>query len=237
MTQQKTKDDDLDIKSPPIAFFWIITVLYVGWLAIEAYANWKYLLKLDIAGWGSLLAGASSPLAFFWLLYAALAQKAELGMQRRELKENNQTQREQQQQMKRQADALDAQIKRLNGQADAQYQPVFVLLTSGGIQNGLQLQIENLGASVIEISTSNNCEIISLLGGMGKGTPPPKNGVLSYWPSGTSVELNFLGNQEAGNDKKFTIKLKRLDNAKFCYEYGYLNEEQRIYLESKMEVE
>lgn len=224
MTKPKQKS------GPPIGLFVLATLMYVAWIAYGAFFHSGNIIKLDIKDWGNLLAGVFSPLAFFWLLYAALAQKAELELQRQELQANNETQREQQLQMKRQADALDAQINRLNGQADAQYQPIFVLSTSSGIVDGLQLQIKNIGADVIEVTSSENTVFVSLLSRIDGVVYRPKDRILPYWPRDNSIQLNIPDIGNSTQDQEFFFKLKRLDNSVFQYSYRYINASQRIEL-------
>src|SRR5687768_16259013 len=115
-------------RGPDTRWFVMGTLVYLLAVIIGA-ASLGY---LDPAGtpiapseWGDVLAGVSSPLAFLWLLYAALAQRAELELQREELRQNNETQRQQQRELQRSADAMSAQTARVEAQATATYDPVF----------------------------------------------------------------------------------------------------------------
>lgn len=74
-------------------------------------------VPIDPHEWGDVLAGFFSPLAFLWLVYASLSQKAELELQRGELERNNIAQRDQYEAMKAQAGAMRDQVKLMQDQA------------------------------------------------------------------------------------------------------------------------
>ena len=164
--------------------------------------------------WGDVLAGVFSPLAFLWLLYASLSQRAELALQRRELRDNNCTQHEQQEQMSRQADALSAQVEALKKQAHATYEPVLVLtalLTAPG--QAALATVVNVGNDAIEVETGENQTLVETDGEMIRG------GKLSHWPRGARVDISIANPTGSLDTLELILIMQRLDLEKLTLEF------------------
>lgn len=174
---------------PSVWPFWVLTTAYVFASVVFWLFNADKFEDLSADGWGDFLSGVFSPLAFLWLLYAALAQRAELQLQRKEIRDGNKTQRQQQQQLERQANSLDAQVNRLAAQANAAFQPVFFLTTSAQVENGVQLYIKNLGASVMDVIGIERISIQSVIRPDGGLHYNVRGGVVSYWEKDFSLIL------------------------------------------------
>lgn len=109
--------------------------------------------------WGDVLAGVFSPLAFLWLIYASLSQRAELALQRAELTQNNATQDAQREEMRKQVEALSAQAKLLEAQAVAAFDPIFVIDTVYSGSGGRMVEIINHGCDVVEVYFTPDIDI------------------------------------------------------------------------------
>ena len=207
--------------------FWLITAIYV---ASVVAATFCLLLEWPTRAneWGDVFAGVFSPLAFLWLLYAALAQRSELELQRSEIKENNETQAKQQAQMARQADALEAQAARLRAQADAEFQPVFILDTSGASPYGtIRIDLMNVGAAVLDVSIDADDGVLL---SVGSGRRQVRDLVISYWKKDESALVDLPMNGGSHHDKEFRLTYTRLDGVSLTQRLLYLNAAQRVSL-------
>lgn len=225
---------------PSVWPFWILTILYVIGAVFFWLSNSKSFEGINPDSWGDFLSGVFSPLAFLWLLYAALAQRAELQLQRKEIREGNKTQKQQQAQLERQANALDAQVMRIKAQASAQFQPVFVLDTSSGHDAGAQIHIKNLGSSVLDVLGLDGVDAQSVINPSGGLHCHVRGGVWAYWERGYSL-IFFIPNAviEASGGMEgliFSVQFTRLDLEKFVFKIRLLMSEQRIVLDSVEEL-
>ena len=58
----------------------VITLLWVSLFGLVIYLNWDVAVKMKPNEWGDFLAGATSPIAFLWLILAYQQQRKELQM-------------------------------------------------------------------------------------------------------------------------------------------------------------
>lgn len=111
-------------RGPRTRWYLVATALYCAVIVLSSWLLGFYGLSdpsrqpLDPHEWGDVLAGVFSPLAFLWLVYASLSQKAELELQRGELSANNDAQRKQFEAMSAQADAMRLQVELMRGQVE-----------------------------------------------------------------------------------------------------------------------
>ena len=216
-------------KGPSTWAFAVITLVYLG---IACWAS-LYVEPTNKAGeWGDSLAGVFSPLAFLWLLYTALAQRAELELQRLELKENNETQKEQKLQMSRQADALDAQIELLVFQAAAQYEPIFILTRTN---LGGSISIKNVGATVRDIYISRDHENLQFVGDAEEAAARPSSYV-NFWPASCSLPVVDY-NPGGLRNFNFSLSYARLDGVKQRMNLAYDHKNSRISLIEKERIQ
>lgn len=119
MSNEK-KSSDAAVNVPSIRLFrWISVayltiVIFLGWW--NGYVNLSGQLA-DLDELGSILGGVFSPLAFLWLIYASLSQRAELEMQRNELTQNTEYQAKQFSAMELQANTLIKQTRYVRDQS------------------------------------------------------------------------------------------------------------------------
>lgn len=231
MGTQKDNRKNIEAKGPRLLVFGIGTALYIATAALWIWWRWPDVDKLAPNAVGDLTAGIFSPLAFLWLLYAALAQKAELELQRHELVRNNQTQDLQQAQMRRQADALDAQVGRLQAQAAAEYAPILMLNTSAqGSGNSTIVHITNRGAPILNVVSANGALIHAL-----NVAAPVRGNVIPHWPRDVDVQFELsatmLNPGGPAEDRILEIILTRLDLQHFRHRYIYSNANQRLILQ------
>lgn len=232
-------DAELVVRPSPVPF-WAITVAYVLAASVAVLRNWQQMVSMAPNEWGDLAAGVFSPLAFLWFLYTALAQRAELRLQQQELRSNTESQREQEAQMARQADALDAQIQRLRAQAIADFQPIFVLRSSGQAAEGvIVLQVINEGPPVLDVELVGG-RLGNIMDMSGATTGSAKGDVVPHWPSGFSVYVHVDPTAAARDggpfDREFELSVTRLDAVRYRFQYRYLNDAQRIVLQGAGEV-
>ncbi|GAB3377072.1 hypothetical protein GCM10027431_32550 [Lysobacter rhizosphaerae] len=213
---------------PNVRLFGGLTVVYLAIAIIWICYRWPEVDRLQPNTVGDLAAGLFSPLAFLWLLYAALAQRAELELQRNELQQNNLTQAEQQAEMRRQADALEAQTRRLNAQADATYQPVFVLSAIHFPLGRALFEIVNRGADVLDAHGIEGLSIQQIFpdGPLGNSVEVRGN-MLAHWPKG-GLAYAYLEDAEPHSDQHISMRLTRLDLVEAEYEFRYIHREARL---------
>lgn len=220
------------------------TALYVlgtiGYLAVMALGAWRLGFfdpagePIGPSGWGDVLAGLFSPLAFLWLLYASLSQRAELELQREELRLNNQTQADQQREMGRQADALAAQTRRLEAQATATYEPVFVLRKIKGSTSRdsfITLILKNEGGTALNVHTPASLTPRSIFFSGDSLETSLKTRVISYWPANATV--HFVLDMSAMEDREepsFLIAFRRLDTVSVTHRYLLTDSANRMEL-------
>ncbi|WP_225590836.1 hypothetical protein [Pseudoxanthomonas sp. PXM03] len=220
---------------PSTKVFWRITA---GYLVAVLVGAWL-LGFFDPEGtpispneWGDVLAGVFSPLAFLWLIYASLSQRAELALQRSELAQNNQTQQDQQIAMDKQARALNAQLKRLEAQADATYEPILIVErtrhAAGTLHN---VYIMNVGGTALNTSFSDNTSVQFVVDVVENVRGVVK--VISHWHSGEKVVLQ-VDSEHVHDDKlKFTVNLRRLDSRSTTHTYELVENLGRLQLVSR----
>lgn len=230
------KDGALAERPSPTPF-WIITAAYIVVASIAVWRNWQHMLAMEPNEWGDIAAGVFSPLAFLWFLYTALAQRAELKLQQEELKSNTQAQRDQESQMTRQANAMVAQVEYLRAQATAQFQPIFVLESSGQgtTSTDVALLIRNEGPAVLDVQLEGG-SLEQLVDRTGSTVGSTRGGVLPHWPSDFRVWANVPALAAAApgggpHDRVFRIRVTRLDSVRYRLRYRYVNDEQRLVLE------
>jgi hypothetical protein len=207
--------------------FWLLTAIYAASVVVAAFClhpEWPTRAN----EWGDVLAGVFSPLAFLWLLYAALAQRSELELQRAEIKENNETQVKQQAQMARQADALEAQAARLRAQADAEFQPVFILDTSSaGSDGAIRINLMNVGAIVRDVSIDADDGVLLSVGIVQRQV---RGSVIPYWKNNEPALIDLPMNGDSHHDREFRLTYMRLDGVSLTQRLLYLNAAQRVSL-------
>jgi hypothetical protein len=200
-------------KGPSTTWFAFITVAYLLAVMLGAWC----LGYFDPAGtpiapneWGDVLAGVFSPLAFLWLLYASLSQRAELELQREELKQNNFTQDAQREEMQRQVEAMTAQAKLLEAQAAATFDPVFIVRQIAYAYDRYTTVIENRGSAVMNIYFQGDFKI-SYYNGGSTGFDSSAD-ELYFWESGSSVSL-LWGDIDVSSLHQVSVQYTRKDGA------------------------
>lgn len=214
---------------PSLRAFALLSVTYILWAIGSAWYQNYFALHLTPENWANVLEGVFSPLAFLWLLYAALSQRAELELQRKELQQNNETQQRQQQQMQRQADAMERQMEVMAAQAAAKYDPIFVLKKGDLLGNKtVLLNIENLGNGVLSILCRDaRMDHLYIPGDGYQGIP---GGQLPYWPSGATLQIS-MANVEI-DEPCFGLEFTRLDAEKMLHNFKWIQGANRIDLTS-----
>jgi hypothetical protein len=225
---------------PTTKLFAWASISYVGSILVGAWL----LGFLDPEGkpispneWGDVLAGIFSPLAFLWLLYASLAQRAELELQRKELQENNKTQAEQHAAMERQAEAMLAQVKRLEAETDAKYEPILVLFEFDGKQSKYNhssdrretMTLTNVGGNIVDIRLSSELEPTHVITADG-GVRYILTGLISHLFTGERLRFLLPLRENDDNDFSFSVSMKRLDGAELVHYYRAVENFGRIEL-------
>jgi hypothetical protein len=119
-----TQTEASNQRGPRTGWFIVATAAYCLLIALSSWslgffdASDPLREPLDPHEWGDVLAGVFSPLAFLWLVYASLSQRAELELQRGELSLNNESQRDQFEAMTVQADAMKEQVGLMQKQVE-----------------------------------------------------------------------------------------------------------------------
>lgn len=219
--------------APSTARYAAITLLYVAVVVVGAI----FMGFFDPSGrplspheWGDVLAGVFSPLAFLWLIYASLSQRAELELQREELSRNNETQEQQQLQMRRQADALEAQIARIEAQSFAAYQPV--LVGSSGQTTGLALtdyRLHNVGAAILDVELQGGAIADRMYTGLEFPGRSIGSSYIGYWPKDHTVVVSVAKAEDAG-DFLFRIHFQRSDSLRYTNAYAISSDKRRLRL-------
>ena len=181
--------------------------------------------------WGDVLAGIFSPLAFLWLLYASLAQRAELELQRQELKENNRTQSEQQAAMERQAEALMAQVERLEAETDAKYEPIIVV--AGNYRKNSEafdsedhpesVVLQNIGGSVINVQFGGRLKASRVYNSALKVDRYVETNIVSHLLTDEMLHADLPRNKEDIAYSFFSIFMTRLDGVNLMHRYRVAN--------------
>ncbi|MCR6686734.1 hypothetical protein [Pseudoxanthomonas sp.] len=223
-------------KGPSTIRYALGTVIYLLIVAIGAYLlgfldpNGK---PIEPSEWGDVLAGLFSPLAFLWLLYAALSQRAELELQRWELARNNETQHEQQREMSRQADALLAQTRKMEAQAQATYEPIFVLRRMEGkleTDSFLVLNIQNVGGTALNVHSDSSLSLDSIVFGQEYPGANVPAGIVAYWPPNARVNSSLALDQVDKLAPTFSLSFRRLDALTVTHKYVLTHGGKRIEL-------
>jgi hypothetical protein len=186
---------------------------------------------LQPSEWGDVLAGVFSPLAFFWLVYTARNQRRELelqrnelALQRRELEQNNRSQAEQ-------AIALQSQVRRLDAQADASFEPFFICsdyrLDTGVNAALLVIRVMNL-SDVPLLNVTTDCEFTIY----GSSVADRPLAILSYWPKKAHIEFAREPEEisDAAENQHFEISFTRLDLTRVTHSYRLVAAERRLEL-------
>lgn len=157
-----TAEESKESKGPSTTLFGVLSAVYLVVVLVGA-ASLGYFDKdgnpIEPNEWGDVLAGVFSPLAFLWLIYASLSQRAELAMQRAELTANNVTQDAQREEMRKQVEAMTAQAKLLEAQASAALDPIFVIENARGVNGQIYVDLVNHGCDIVDALFSENIEV------------------------------------------------------------------------------
>ena len=177
---------------PIYSSFFLLTGLYAVAVVIGAWRLGYFDpngVPLQPNEWGDVLAGVFSPLAFLWLIYASLSQRAELAMQREELSQNNETQDAQREEMRRQVDAMTAQAKLLEAQAAAMFDPLFIIRQITSVRGSYAVTIENRGSDVVNIYLTGEFQVRYYNGGSSGLDEVAKH--VYFWEAGAGAILYF----------------------------------------------
>jgi hypothetical protein len=215
---------------PSLALFGILSALYILWAVVGSWYQHYFELSLSPTAWATVLEGVFSPLAFLWLLYAALSQRAELELQRKELQQNNETQAQQQRQMQRQADALEAQIQKLDAQSDAKFEPVIVLFKQDEDDPSVLLTLRNVGSPVISVEAISGGELVANSARDLMDFRKIRGNVLPYWNSQGFAVIRIPRPLEDDANPEFSIGCMRLDAEPILHAYTWVQAEGRIQL-------
>ena len=228
----------MEVKAPSTALFgW----LSVGYLAVAIVGAWL-LGYFDPGGtpiapneWGDVLAGVFSPLAFLWLIYAALSQRAELALQRAELTQNNATQRDQQKEMQNQANAFRAQLKRIEAEADAKYEPIIVMEASSTLPDYKSVSLRNVGGTVLEVTFDNFLVPMRIFPAESSGQEVRQaDDIVTHWRTNELLIADFQDDFDMQKDFEIRIVMNRLDNREVVHVYMLTNKGKKFGLMGKM---
>lgn len=217
-------------RGPSLPLFSVLSIAYVLWAILGAWYRGFFALSLEPAAWATVLEGVFSPLAFLWLLYAALSQRAELALQRHELKQNNETQSQQQRQMQRQADALEAQIQKLDAQSDAKFEPVFVLHKQNEDELSVSLILQNVGGAVISVEAQSGGKLVASSPRDLMAFSNIRGKVLPYWNSQGFAVVRLPKPLVEDADPEFSLAFVRIDAEPISHVYSWVQAEGRIQL-------
>lgn len=250
MTEQETS-------GPSTRPFWCITWAYALIVIIGAiwlgYFDPKGEL-LDPNEWGDVLAGIFSPLAFLWLIYASLSQKAELALQRKELRTNNRTQKQQREALEAQAsymdqqvqaataqlrlmseqiDATQLQVKQLEAETSAKYEPIIVLESTllkhkhGGVPSTAldEIRLRNIGGNVIDTTFDQYINPYLC------GNRRIHTGMMSHWMQGEIASLKLTKDaKDLSKHFEFKVRMRRLDGMIVVHTYQFVGDFEQIHL-------
>lgn len=205
--------------------FFLLTAVYAVSILSLSFFNWSKFCGLSASEWGDALAGFFSPLVFLWIVYAALAQKSELAMQRSELVGSKKAQVDQALHLSKQAEILEAQLNRAEARTLAEYGPVFFLESMPGNVDGMiSMRIGNCGCSIMDVEVSDgfNAGIFKSLEGADGVKKPVQllETVLAVWGKGEILywlvppRFNF----EDGRSIKFSFDYTRVDGERVSQE-------------------
>lgn len=198
---------------------WLLLVFSVAWFVF--WPNIEGGKGLKPNEFGDLLAGAFSPLAFAWFVYAVFMQRQELELQRTELadtrsvlRDQEKSQKESASQSKRNAEATERQNELVEEELildlhrkylDSLHTMIFsfqnvALYTKGhkaNILSGLQDRMSLPGPHLITILRENMLEVMSKS--------------ILYGPANRDYEPNFIAIRRAETIKSVVHSLKRLE--------------------------
>lgn len=201
-------------KSPSTGWFAIFTVFYI---VLVLFGAWKFDYfnhpgkPIEPNEWGDVLAGVFSPLAFLWLIYASLSQRAELELQREELKLNNVTQNEQREEMQRQVEAMAAQAKLLEAQSAATFDPIVVLSQVSSQHDRYGVKIDNRGSEVVNVILTGNFDVQYYDSGSTGFDREDKE--VFFWNKGASVSLLMNTGLDPSAFHHISVQYTRKDGA------------------------
>lgn len=218
----KLEDSDSRVAIWP---FFLLTGLYAVFVFGFLIATSEGFAEVSINEWGDALAGFFSPLVFLWIVYAALAQKSELAMQRSELVGSRQAQIDQALQLTKQAEILEAQLKKVEARTLAEYGPVFFLKSMpGSVDKMISMRIGNIGCSIMDVEVVGgfNVGIFKSLEGLdgSERHVPLLDTVLPVWEKGSVLywlvcpKFNF----EDGRSIRFFFEYTRMDGERVSQE-------------------
>lgn len=218
-------------KGPSTAWYFVGTFAYL--IVVFGFAWYRGFfdpkgVPLEPQEWGDVLAGVFSPLAFLWLLYASLSQRAELELQREELKQNNKTQDKQQKEMSRQASALDAQLARNEADADARYEPLLVVRNKVELANNdPQVMLSNIGANIVNVIFDGEVVAEPATGAaVGSG----KKRVIAHWLTDDGIWCVLPFYMANADEFKFSISFQRIDYREETHWYKLVDSMSRLIL-------
>jgi hypothetical protein len=217
-------------RAPSTIAFAILSAAYLTSVALGAWLLGYFDPKgapIGPSEWGDVLAGIFSPLAFLWLVYTALAQRAELSLQRHELQQNNVTQEEQQQQMQRQADVMAAQ-------AHAQFEPILVCKRIDGSRTDsfVVAHLSNEGAAALNVipAGASGSALSELRIGLQRPGTRIAEPVLAHFPGGSTLLLRIPMPSDLTALIEVELKMSRLDLQTFNYVYLLHMDSRRLEL-------
>lgn len=230
--------NDTTKKGPPTALFFAGTGIYAIFILGLAW-RFGYFdpngTPIDPNELGDVLAGAFSPLAFWWLLYASLSQRAQLELQAEELRQNNVTQEQQRVEMSKQVAALQAQTEMLQAQATATYDPIFVMRTSmttsgDGGDHIISLTIENLGGDVINVTATRGVNPHTIRHGLEQPGRTIQGGVIAHWPRESKVIFMCDSSEFDNSQAEIVLSFQRLDTIRKANRYAIKDNGLRLEL-------
>jgi len=182
--------------------------------------------------WGDVLAGVSSPLAFLWLLYASLLQRSELALQRKELRQNNETQDAQRREMEKQVEALSAQARLLEAQAVAAFDPALIVHDTAGrttTDDFIIVTLRNSGGDILNLSFHDGATPTDVR--TQTTTWETVYGVVQYLPKNGFLKI-IVGNPAPSDDgPSFTVTFQRTDGVTKTNTYALRNGATRTELQ------
>jgi hypothetical protein len=205
-------------------YAWLATALWLAGVGLAFWwkgADYAPLAKLDLEDWsyvGTVVSAIMSPVAVLWVVRSFYVQKKELASAVKAAGE--------------QAEALDAQRRRIDAQSDAAFEPILILSTSAGREDGaVGLHLKNHGAPILEVKSPYVSALISPTGGHvanARGEILPlldREYTAVLW-----VSADASLTEAPREDRVFVLQFKRLDLEVEQHRYHYINAEQRVAL-------
>lgn len=205
-------------------FAWVATA---AWLAVIALAVMRHGLpydphaRLTLEAWGHVAAfvsAAVAPLAVLWVVRSFYVQKKELASTVEAASD--------------QARSLRAQADRLEAQSNASYEPILVLSTSAGANDGsVRLDLKNYGASILDIKSPYLLARVAANGGHLENV---RGNTLALLERDQTLVMQVPTDASPptgpAEDRLFELTFKRLDLQIERHRYRYINAAQRVSL-------